>query len=149
MDIVQYPWYQSDVSLYCLSLLVLDRSCIQNFQLKPLIFPLHPIWRFEDIAKSILCNTGILQQYFFFNSPWSILIRNDERNTQGGFNDCEMQICGINYITWKWNQYPGVIYILLTFNYFNEAAVISCKRSVFLWGNSSSLWLGSLSASFE
>lgn len=128
---------------------ILDRSCIHDFQLKPFIYPLHPIWRFEDIAKSILCNTGILQRYFFFNSPWSILIRNDERNTQGGFNDCEMQICGINYITWEWNQYPGVIYILLTFNYFNEAAVISCKRSVFLRGNSSSLWLGSLSASFE
>lgn len=127
---------------------IIDRRCIHDFQLKPLIYPLHPIWRFEDIAKSILCNTGILQRYFFFNSPWSILIRNDERNTQGGFNDCEMQRYCINYITWKWNQYPGVIYIL-TFNYFNEAAVISCKRSVFLRGNSSSLWLGSLSASFE
>lgn len=112
MDIVQYPWYQLDNSLYLWNL----RRCIHDFQLKPLIYPLHPIWRYCQI--NILCNTGILQRYFFENSP-KYLIRNDERNTQGGFNDCEMQWCCINYITWEWNQYPGVIYIL-PFNFFNE-----------------------------
>lgn len=72
----------------------------------------------------ILPNQYIVQYWhtatiFFLRILLKYLIRNDERNTQGGFNDCEMQWCCINYITWEWNQYPGVIYIL-PFNFFNE-----------------------------
>lgn len=91
-----------------------DVFTISNYNLWSTLYTL-----FEDIAKSIYCAILAYCNDIFLRIPLKYLIRNDERNTQGGFNDCEMQWCCINYITWEWNQYPGVIYIL-PFNFFNE-----------------------------